>query len=143
MRGRATITSTTGRRSALDSLPDKLDHVSALLKIGKYITYSNYVYRTEREDMHTVPEHGVPWSAELERCLKDCSRSVTGGLGAAQQSLPLDPLLVPSLALGNEQIAVGGPAGPGATARARGLFAIGGLAMSELNTMPAAKAGNM
>ena len=92
--------------------PDKLDVVSALFKAGKYVSFPNYVYRAKREHMQTVPEHGVPWSAELERCLKDCSRSVTRGLGAAQQSLPLDPLLVPSLSLGDDSIAVGGPSGP-------------------------------
>ena len=87
--------------------------VSALFKVGQYVSFHNYAQRAKTEHMGTVSAHGVPWSVELERCLKDCTRSVLRGLGAAQQSLPLDPLPIPALRLGDAAIAVGGPAGPG------------------------------
>ena len=90
-----------------------IEVVSALFKHAKYVSFATYAQRAKSEHMATVSEHGVPWSADFGRCLKDCTRSVLRGLGAAQQSLPLDPLPIPALRLGDEAIAVGGPMGPG------------------------------
>ena len=87
--------------------------VSAVFKAGQYVSFHNYAQRAKTEHMSNVSVHGVHWTVELERCLKDCTRSVLRGLGAAQQSLPLDPLPIPALRLGDEAIAVGGPVGPG------------------------------
>ena len=62
-----------------------LKAVSAMFKCGQYTSFRNYVYAAKSNHMRL----GFPWHQQLDRCTKDCLRSVLRGLGPSKRSDPL------------------------------------------------------
>lgn len=63
-----------------------LKAVSAMFKCGQYSSFKNYLYAAKANHMRL----GFPWHQQLDRCAKDCVRSVIRGLGPSKRSEPLN-----------------------------------------------------
>ena len=90
----------------------KISQVAAMFKAGRYTSYANYMAVAKGEHIAAFDTHGVPWTAELTVAVRDATRSVLRGLGAARQSQPIDAHQIFALNLGADPISAGGPISP-------------------------------
>ena len=87
---------------------DTLLALSASLKKGAYRSAGNYLhsYKVEAERL------GHGWDGQLQRLLKDCTRSCARGLGAPARAAPLPLDRLASLPSSRSPWALEGPVGP-------------------------------
>ena len=64
----------------------KLEAVSALMKAGGYSSFRNYLSAAKSYHIKA----GNLWTPQLDKCARDCVRSVLRGLGPAKRSDPLE-----------------------------------------------------
>ena len=93
---------------AFPTWPAAVRAVAAQMKKKGYRSWANYLSRAKREHIQA----GGVWDQVLDYTAKECTRSVTRGLGPPRQSAPLDIKAVAAVHLSVAPLCEGGPMNP-------------------------------
>ena len=93
---------------AFPTWPAAVRAVAAQMKKKGYRSWANYLSRAKREHIQA----GGVWDQVLDYTAKECTRSVTRGLGPPRQSAPLDIKAVAAVHLSVAPLCEGGPINP-------------------------------
>ncbi len=93
---------------AFPTFPASIRAVAAQMKAAGYRSWSNYLSRAKREHVRL----GSEWDQQLDSTARDCTRSLTRGIGPPRQSAPLDLYKVSTVQMGLGALCSDGPVNP-------------------------------